>query len=403
MEAIELSGGNEIQDYVSARLHGISDSYSILKVGHITKFVEPLTCSLAVSEALEAFAAQPEVESLPVEGESGVIGLLRKKDLLKRKSGFMSDPHIEKFVDTSNFSINASENCEKAMALILSRDKESVYDDFMVYERGRFFGIGSFADLSKAISEIRAMDLVKAKRMQEYLVSRNSICGGGIRVKTYVSMAHEIGGDYLACLDLSDTLSLLSCYDVCGKGTAAALLTSTVSAFFSTLKASGALAAYKPAALVRSLNDVVLDQTSEELFIAAAFAFVDRATRAVTVYNCGFAPIYAFYADPDTGKPKGRMIKPDLMPLGIDSYAELKGVGMPFYPGLRFFLHSDGLTDACEERGERYGDERLRKFLYPRCMNPVDSLVTELEAEIRDYVGLAPQADDITVLAAEIG
>jgi hypothetical protein len=405
METLELNTGDEIRDFVSNRLEDLLDSFSILNIGHITKFIEPINCSIGISETLEIFASRKDVNSLPVEGDRGVIGIIQKKDLLKKKTALMSvtDPPVERFLDNSTFSVDASENCEKAMGFIFKRDPEKLYDDFMIYEHGRFFGIGTFADLTRNIAEIRNVDLDKAKTMQEFLMTRNSIKEGrGIVVERYVKMAHEVGGDYLQCMDISDTLSMLSCFDVCGKGTAAALLTSILSSFFATLKAYGALPSSSPSSILATLNHVVMDQTPEEIFIAGVLVFVDRERREVSFFNCGYSPIYVFFTDDESGKTRGKIINPDLWPLGINEFAAPKGVTLPIYTNFRVFMHSDGLTDARNERGEEYGEESLRKFLYPRCMKKAHALVGELDKEICDFVGSAPQTDDITALAAEI-
>jgi len=401
METLELNTGDEIRDFVSTRLQAILDSYSILNVGSITKFVEPINHNLRISEALNMFAAGEDVNSLPVEGDRGVIGIVHKKDLLQKKTTF-TDPPVEKVLGRPTFSVDASENCEKTMGLILSRDPEDLYDDFMIYERGRFFGIGTFADLSRNIAAIRNVDLDKARKMQEFLMTRNAIAGRGVAVERYVRMAHAIGGDYMQCMDINDGLSMLSCFDVCGKGTAAALLTSILSAFFSTLKACGSLPSYSPASILSNLNSVVMDQTPEEIFVAGVLVFVDRAKREVTFYNCGFSPLYVFYTDEEEGKTRGKIINPDLWPLGINKFSDPRGSTFPVYKNFRLFLHSDGLTDARNERGEQYGEERLRKFLYPRCMKKAQVIVEELDKEISSFIATAPQADDITVLVAEI-
>ncbi|HUI73126.1 MAG TPA: SpoIIE family protein phosphatase [Spirochaetia bacterium] len=404
MEAIEVSSGDEIRAFVAGRLKNLRESFSILTVGHITKFVEPVNITLGVAEATQIFSNRPELSSLPVEGDRGVIGLVHKNDLLKKKSAFtaMTNPPVEKFLDRSAFFVDASENCEKAMGSILKRDREKLYDDFMIYERGRYFGIGTFADLSRNIAEIREADLLKARKTQEFLITRNWVTRPGLSVKRYLRMAHEIGGDYLLCAEISPQLSMLSCYDVAGKGTAAALLTSTLSSFFSTLKESGTLATHTPASIVSELNSVIGDQTPEEIFVAAAFAFVDHEKRAVSFFNCGSSPVYVFYTDAETGKTKGRIINPHLRPLGIDAFTDIKGLTCPISQHFRIFIHTDGLTDAVNEMGNRYGEENLRKFLYPRCMKSSEEIVADLDKEITEFSGSAPQADDITVLVAEI-
>lgn len=402
MEEFELVQSGEIRDFVKRKLTQLSEGYSVLKIGHITKFAEPINRGLRVSEALAYFEANEGFESLPVEGDTGVIGLVHKVDILKKKPGIMSDPPIESYLDASSFSIDASENCEKAMVAILSRPRERLYDDFMIYEHGRYFGIGTFADLSRNIAEIRNLDLDKAKKMQEFLMNRNAISAPGIVAERYVRMAHELGGDYLQCMDIDMSVSMLACFDVCGKGTAAALLTSILSSFFATLKACGTLPSYSPSAILTTLNQVVMDQTPEEIFVAGVLAFVDREKREVTFYNCGYSPLYVFYTDEESGKTKGKIVNPDLWPLGINPFSNPRGTAFPIHKNFRIFMNSDGLTDAMNERGERYGEEGLRRFLYPRCMKKASAILAELDKEITEFVGTAPQADDITVLVAEI-
>jgi serine phosphatase RsbU (regulator of sigma subunit) len=404
MDALELYNSDEIRASVSDKLKGLSDSFSIINVGHIIKFIEPINGNIGISEALEIFASRPDATSLPIEGDRGVIGIVQKKKLLKKRTGLLSmtDPPVEKFLEESTVSVDASENCEKAMELLLKGDPERLYDDFMVYQHGKYFGIGTFADLFRNIAEVRSVDLVKAKQMQTFLMERNTIENAGIVVEKYVQMAHEVGGDYLQCMDINDALSMIASFDVCGKGTAAALLTSILSAFFSTLKIAGSMQEQSPQSIVNMLNRVIIDQTPEEVFVAGAFVFVDRGKGEVTFFNCGYSPVFAFFTDGDSGKTKGKIIKSDLWPLGINEFAEARGNSFPFYKNLRVFMYSDGLTDARNGRGEQYGEENLKKFLFPRCMKRAQAIVTDLDKEINEFVGAAPRADDITVLVAEI-
>jgi hypothetical protein len=404
MDALELYNSDDIRASVSERLASLSDSFSILNVGHITKFVEPINRNNSISEALGILASKPDATSLPIEGDRGVIGIVQKKNLLKKKTALVAvtDPSVEKFLETATVSIDASENCEKAMELLLKGDPEKLYDDFMIYQHGKYFGIGTFADLSRNIAEIRSVDLEKAKRMQTFLMGRNAIQNPGIVVEKYIQMAHEVGGDFLQCMDLGESLSMVASFDVSGKGTAAALLTSILSSFFSTLKIAGAKLEQSPQAIVDLLNKIVIDQTPEEVFVAGALVFVDRSKGEVTFFNCGYSPVFAFYTDGDSGKTKGKIIKSDLWPLGINEFVDARGNSFPIYKNLRVFMYSDGLTDARNGRGEQYGEENLKKFLFPRCMKKAQAIVAELDKEIGDFVGAAPRADDITVLIAEI-
>lgn len=118
--------------------------------------------------------------------------------------------------------------------------------------------------------------------------------------------------------------------------------------------------------------------------------------------TCGYSPVFAFFTDEESGKAKGKIIKSDLWPLGINEFAEVRGNSFPFYKNLRVFMYSDGLTDARNGRGEQYGEENLKKFLFPRCMKKAKAIIGDLDAEIAEFVGAAPRTDDITALVAEI-
>ena len=60
MDALEQYSNDAIRDSVTDRLKGLSDSFSILTVGHITKFIEPINCSIGIAEALERLASMQD-------------------------------------------------------------------------------------------------------------------------------------------------------------------------------------------------------------------------------------------------------------------------------------------------------------------------------------------------------
>ena len=126
MEPLEILNGGEISNFVSARLKSLSDSFSILNVGHITKFVEPINGKLGLAEALVILSSREDINCLPVEGDRGVAGIVHKHDLLKKKTA-LTNPPVEKYLDQSGFYLDSAENCEKAMELILTRGPERLY------------------------------------------------------------------------------------------------------------------------------------------------------------------------------------------------------------------------------------------------------------------------------------
>jgi sigma-B regulation protein RsbU (phosphoserine phosphatase) len=61
-------------------------------------------------------------------------------------------------------------------------------------------------------------------------------------------------------------------------------------------------------------------------------------------------------------------------------------------------LYTDGLTEAFSPDGEMYGDERLQQVLLATETNSARGVLDAMEASARQFMGLVPPADDLTML-----
>lgn len=71
---------------------------------------------------------------------------------------------------------------------------------------------------------------------------------------------------------------------------------------------------------------------------------------------------------------------------------------MTLDPGDRIFLYTDGVTEATNAEEELYGEERLIAFMNQNRTVEAKKLLVALKADIDEFVGEAPQFDDITML-----
>ena len=400
------AGEPDAVELLAVEEKAVAVAFPITSVGIIASFVDPVSSSGDLDEASARFRGDEKLSSIPIESDGGVIGLVsRASVMLRPKSALdaLRSTSIEKYMDRDTAILDADENVEKALSSLLERQGSTIFNDFLIYRRNKFFGTGSFLGLTKQVALIRSMDLQSARSIQEFLLSRNKIESEEIAVETYFRMAHEVGGDFIEALELRKGVYMLASFDVCGKNIAASLATSLLSSFFATLKTGSLLARYSPSSLVEALNTVILDQTPEELFIAGALVFFDMEKRELTIFNCGYSPVYVFFGAPD-GRSKCRIYSSSLCPLGLEPFGKPAGNGqtMPFFPGLKVFMNSDGLTDLKNENGERYDDEKLKRFLFSRFDLGPRELIAELDKGITAFMGKALQPDDITALAAQL-
>ena len=65
-------------------------------------------------------------------------------------------------------------------------------------------------------------------------------------------------------------------------------------------------------------------------------------------------------------------------------------------PDDAIFLYTDGLTEAETEKAECFGEDRMMDSLSGR--KPAQEHLEKVSAQVRAFVGEAPQSDDLTML-----
>ena len=69
--------------------------------------------------------------------------------------------------------------------------------------------------------------------------------------------------------------------------------------------------------------------------------------------------------------------------------------------GNMIFLYTDGVTEAMNEDGEFYSEERLQETLNRQPQKDVREILAVVRQEVRNYAGGAEQSDDITMLGVK--
>lgn len=65
----------------------------------------------------------------------------------------------------------------------------------------------------------------------------------------------------------------------------------------------------------------------------------------------------------------------------------------------RLFLYTDGVTEAKNPDGERFGNDRLVKALNEDRTIGNESLILRIKAAVDHFAGEEPQFDDITMVS----
>ena len=200
---------------------------------------------------------------------------------------------------------------------------------------------------------------------------------------------YEIGGDYYDFIPRSDGRMLFALGDVSGKGTAAALLMSSLHA---AIHAQVAAERELPAT-VASINAYLAENTPANRFVTLFVAELDPATGVVQFINCGHNP-------PLIGRADGTVeqLASGGLPLGIIPTAQYESGTITLRSGDVLVAYSDGVSEANNINEEEFGLDRLTKVVQVNVAASASGLRDKVESALSAFTGTAPANDDITLV-----
>ena len=271
---------------------------------------------------------------------------------------------------------------------------------------GNVFGLEGFDEVKRSLelrrqvyaekleSERRtAQELEIAKQVQARLFPQIQPELKTIEYAGMCLQARQVGGDYFDFLNLGPERLALIIGDVSGKGIAAALLMANLQA---SLRSQSALALDRPEVLLRSVNRVFYDNTSDGAYASLFFTDYDDATRQLRYANCGHL--------------SGLLLRTDGSLEQLPSTSTLLGLFKDWdcsvreqvlFPGDVLALYTDGITEASNELGEEFGERRLIELLQQHRELSCQNLLTAIVDGVRRFSS-QEQYDDITAIVAKV-
>jgi phosphoserine phosphatase RsbU/P len=204
--------------------------------------------------------------------------------------------------------------------------------------------------------------------------------------------ARSVGGDlYDFFLDGDGRRLWFLVGDVAGKGVAAALYMAVAATSF-----RASLQADQPLSVVFSrVNRELCRNSGGAMFVTAFAACLDLETGEVEAANAGHNPPYQL-------APSGAVTKvtePRGVPLGIIESYEYPTNHLRLGPGESLYLYTDGVTEALNRNGEQFSCPRLEAHLARDRGAGAAELVGSSLRAVQEFVGDAPQFDDIAILS----
>lgn len=235
-----------------------------------------------------------------------------------------------------------------------------------------------------------------AQRIQAILLPRTLPRIAGHEVAAYYQPALVVGGDYYDFFKMAKGKAGFIMADVAGKGVGGSLI------MVMTRTMANMEAAFddNPKDLLVSLHDQLRGEIPEDMFVTACSVAIEPTTSFVQVCSAGHNPPVLFRASVG----KSGWLEPEGAPLGItllsrEQYSEIVEMSeFTMMPGDAIVLYTDGVTEAMNEAGGQFGEDRLLDVISKNGAGSAVDIRNAIVKEIENFTKGAPQSDDITLM-----
>ena len=238
--------------------------------------------------------------------------------------------------------------------------------------------VDNMEELARMSRESERMDteLALAGDLQKNLLPKGDVISRmpEIDVSALMEPAREVCGDFYDFFLIDGNRMVLLIADVSDKGMGGSA-----------------------AEIITYVEEKLSEENENGMFITTWLGILDLTTGDVNACNAGHNFPAILKADSEEGY---QIIKTEHGP----PLCFLPGLPHIEYhfrmnPGDRLFLYTDGVTEAKNPEGERFGNDRLLRALNDDRVTGNESLILRVKAAVDHFAGAEPQFDDITMVS----
>lgn len=251
---------------------------------------------------------------------------------------------------------------------------------------GAVLGARKVAELGKELS--------MAQAIQGQILPRGPATVEGFDLAGDYRTGGEVGGDYFDFVPLADGRTMAVIADVSGHDLASGMIMVSARATLRTL----AYRCSDPAVLFEMLAaGMHQDLWRTERFLTAAAAVLEPGGRRVEIVMAGHNELLLYRAATGTLQPvtgQGTI-------LGFLAGPRYRSEIVELQPGDFLFLYTDGVTEAQDQEGEMFGEERLCAVLARAGVGSARSILDAVLAAVHGFADRNLRGDDMTLVVVK--
>jgi sigma-B regulation protein RsbU (phosphoserine phosphatase) len=214
----------------------------------------------------------------------------------------------------------------------------------------------------------------------------------GWQLAATLKPSRQTSGDFYDLIPLPNGRLGVLIADVIDKGMGAALfmvLSRTV------IRTHAAQYHTQPDSVLEATNRRLLADIDTNQFVTVFYGILDPADGTLTYCNAGHNPPFLLSAQAGDAV---QVLRRTGIPLGVFGDTNWEQRVVQLAPGDMLILYTDGLTEVENPQEEFFGEERLLEVAQANLGRSAREVQDALMAEVHEFVGDAPQLDDITLM-----
>lgn len=291
------------------------------------------------------------------------------------------------------------DNLENVNASLNKITDGNLDEKVSVYESSEFASLSD--DINQMVDALKGyidaaekkveQELIFAKSVQDSALPKNfSFTRKDFDIFASMNPAKQVGGDFYDFFFVGPDRLAMVIADVSGKGIPAALFMMRSKTAIRSVAEQG----LSPIEVLSKTNEALYEGNSEKMFVTVWLGIIDLRTGVMNCANAGHEyPIIS-----NNGQNFEIYKDPHAPVLGIKKGLNFKEYDLTLSPGDAFFVYTDGIPEAINEKVEMFGLEAIKNSLNKRKDSSIESMLNGIIDDINDFAGNAEQFDDITML-----
>lgn len=254
------------------------------------------------------------------------------------------------------------------------------------------------AEEERVKRETLARELRLGQQVQLSLLPQKMPQYPGVDVAEKYIPAIEVGGDYYDVFVKKQKAAspklVLAVADASGKGVQACFYSLSVRNIFRTYAKS-----HEDIGMaVSATNNLFrLDAAETGMFVTAFVGMYDYESKIFHYFSAGHNPAIVRRKD-----GKIEVLKRHGIAMGVIATGEQKGESIQLNQGDAVIFYTDGITEAHDMEFRLFGEKKLIQIIEKEGWRGSSELVEHILQQLNQFVGKAPQHDDITLLIMKI-